>query len=190
MREITRRQALAAVLGGGVLAADGVYLGSGVYHGDGQSSAWWGDISAGPVYRLGASGYTPDGTAGAAAAYPLSAVRLLDSPFRDNQLRNLSYLRFLDPERMLHTFRLNYGRPSAARPCGGWESPDSLVRGHTVGHLLSSLAISYANTGDPGSKATGAYLVSELAKLQQAAARAGVLARLPVGVPRRALRLA
>ena len=39
--------------------------------------------------------------------------------------------RMPDPDRMLHTFRLNYGRPSAASPCGGWESPGSLVRGHT-----------------------------------------------------------
>ena len=31
-----------------------------------------GDIGAGPVYRLGPSGYTPDGTAGRTAAYPLS----------------------------------------------------------------------------------------------------------------------
>jgi uncharacterized protein len=166
VREITRRQAL-AVLGGGVLAGDAVYLGLG------QSSARGGDIGAGPVYRLAASGYTPDGTAGRTAAYPLSAVRLLDSPFLDNQLRNQSYLRFLDPDRMLHTFRLNYGRPSAASPCGGWESPGSLVRGHTVGHLLSSLAISYANTGDAGSRAMGAYLVGELAKLQRAAPLAG-----------------
>jgi uncharacterized protein len=157
-----------ALLGGGsVLAADAVWLAGG------QSSAWWGDIDAGPVYRLAATGYTPDGTAGRTAAYPLSAVRLLDSPFRDNQRRNLNYLLFLDPDRMLHTFRLNYGRPSAGRPCGGWESPDSLVRGHTVGHLLSGLAISYANTGNPTAKATGAYLVGELASLQQAAPLAG-----------------
>jgi DUF1680 family protein len=157
-----------ALLGGGAaFAADAALVGTG------HASAWWRDSGAGPVYRLGTSGYAPDGTAGAVAAYPLSAVRLLDSPFRDNQLRNLSYLLFLDPDRMLHTFRLNYGRPSAARPCGGWESPGSLVRGHTVGHLLSALAISYANTGSTAARATGAYLVGELASLQQAAPRAG-----------------
>lgn len=157
-----------AVLGGGaMLAADAALLAAG------RSSAWWRDAGAGPVYRLGASGYAPDGTAGSSAAFPLSAVRLLDSPFRDNQRRNLSYLLFLDPDRMLHTFRLNYGRPSAARPCGGWESPDSLVRGHCTGHLLSGLAISYANTGDPAAKATGQYIVGELASLQQAAPLAG-----------------
>jgi DUF1680 family protein len=157
-----------ALLGGGaVLAADAALFGGG------HSSAWWGDAGAGPVYRLGASGYAPDGAAGRTAAYPLSAVRLLDSPFLDNQRRNLSYLLFLDPDRMLHTFRVNYGRPSGARPCGGWESPDSQVRGHTVGHLLSALAISYANTGNHAAKAVGEYLVGELAGLQAAAPRAG-----------------
>jgi uncharacterized protein len=167
VREISRRQAMTLLGGGTVLAADAAFLGSGL------SSAWWGDIDAGPAYQLGGSGYAPDGSAGRTAAYPLSMVRLLDSPFRDNQRRNLRYLLFLDPDRMLHTFRLNYGRPSAARPCGGWESPGSLVRGHTVGHLLSGLAISYANTGDPAAKAAGQYLVGELASLQQAAPLAG-----------------
>ena len=157
-----------ALLGGGaLLAADAAYFGAG------HASAWWGDPGAGPAYRLGASGYAPDGTAGRTAAYPLSAVRLLDSPFLDNQRRNQSYLQFLDPDRMLHTFRRNYGLRSGARPCGGWESPDSQVRGHTVGHLLSSLAISYANTGSPTAKAVGDYLVGELAALQRAAPRAG-----------------
>jgi DUF1680 family protein len=166
VREIGRRQAVALLGSGVVLAAD-------ARRGGGHSSSWWGDVGAGPAYRLASSGYTPDGTAGRTAAYPLSAVRLLDSPFRDNQRRNLSYLLFLDPDRMLHTFRLNYGRRSGARPCGGWESPDSQVRGHTVGHLLSALAISYANTADPAAKAVGEYLVGELAGLQRAAPRAG-----------------
>jgi DUF1680 family protein len=157
-----------ALLGGGaVLAAEAACLGAG------RTSAWWGSAAAGPVYRLGSSGYAPDGTAGRTAAFPLSAVRLLDSPFLDNQRRNLSYLLYLDPDRMLHTFRLNYGRRSGARPCGGWEAPDSQVRGHTVGHLMSALAISYANTGSPAAKALGEYLVGELAGLQRAAPAAG-----------------
>ncbi|HEY7276970.1 MAG TPA: glycoside hydrolase family 127 protein [Trebonia sp.] len=166
MREIGRRQAMALLGSGVLLAAD-------ARHGGGRSSAWWGDVGAGPAYRLSGSGYTPDGTAGRTAAYPLSAVRLLDSPFLDNQRRNLSYLLYLDPDRMLHTFRLNYGQRSGARPIGGWESPDSQVRGHTVGHLMSALAISYANTADPAAKAAGAYLVGELASLQRAAPQAG-----------------
>ena len=68
------------------------------------------------------SGYAPDGTSGRAAALPLSTVQLLDSPFRQNQARNTTYLLFLDPERMLRSFRLNYGLPfdgGAARRLGG-----------------------------------------------------------------------
>ena len=75
-------------------------------------------------------------------------MHLLDSSFRDNQARNTAYLLFLDPERMLRPFRLNYGLPSSALPCGGWEQPASEVRGHTTGHLMSALALTYANTGN------------------------------------------
>jgi uncharacterized protein len=129
--------------------------------------------------RLGAaatgrtSGYVPDGTAGLAAALPLAAVRLLASPMRANQARNTSYLMFLDPDRMLHTFRRNYGLPSAARPLGGWEAPRSEVRGHCTGHLLSGLALSYASTGDPGTADKGRYLVTELGRCQARARRTG-----------------
>ena len=69
-------------------------------------------------------GYAPDGTAGRAAALPLRDVELLDSPFLANQGRNTAYLLFLDLDRMLRPFRLNYGLPSSAQPCGGWEQPD------------------------------------------------------------------
>ena len=39
---------------------------------------------------------------------------------------------------MLRSFRLNYGEPSTAEPLGGWEKPDSQIRGHMTGHLLSA----------------------------------------------------
>ena len=119
------------------------------------------------------SGYAPDGTAGHAAALPLKDVQLLDSPFRQNQARNTAYLLFLDPERMLRSFRINYGERSAAEPLGGWEKPDSQIRGHMTGHLLSGLALTYANTGDEAARTRGRYLVSQLAALQARATEAG-----------------
>ncbi len=164
MRKLTRRHAIKALGGGAVLAAGSAWLSAGS-----SRSRWAG-------FPVGGSGYAPDGAAGRTAAYPLAAVRLLDSPFRANQLRNLDYLLFLDPDRMLHTFRLNYGLASVAAPCGGWESPNYEVRGHTTGHLLSGLALSYANTGDPRARAVGEYLVGELAGLQAIAPLAGYAA--------------
>jgi uncharacterized protein len=119
------------------------------------------------------SGYVPDGTAGLRAALPLASVRLLDSPFRANQARNTSYLLFVDPDRLLHTFRLNAGLPSLAKPCGGWEAPYSLVRGHCTGHLMSGLALTFANTGNLAAADKGSYLVSVLAQCQARAGAAG-----------------
>ncbi len=118
-------------------------------------------------------GYALDGTAGRTAALPLTAVTLLDSPFRDNQSRNTAYLLFLDPERMLRSFRLNYGQPTQAEPLGGWEKPLSQIRGHMTGHLLSALALTYASTGNAAARDRGRYLVSQLAALQARAANAG-----------------
>ena len=119
------------------------------------------------------SGYVADGTAGLTAAFPLASVELLASRFRANQTRNTDYLLFLDPDRMLHTFRLNVGLPSSAKPCGGWEAPSSLIRGHCTGHLMSGLALSYANTGNPALADKGRYIVSQLARFQARAASAG-----------------
>ena len=80
---------------------------------------------------------------------------------------------FLDPDRMLHTFRHNYGLPSRAKPCGGWERPTSEVRGHCTGHLMSGLALTHASTGHPGAADKGHYLVDQLTRCQARARRAG-----------------
>jgi uncharacterized protein len=153
---VSRRQALAILGGAGALVAEGLLLIPGTAAG-----------------KQAVSGYSPDGTAGRTAAFPLKQVRLLDGPFRANQSRNTDYLLFLDAERMLRSFRINYGQPTSAQPCGGWEAPDSEIRGHTTGHLLSGLALTYANTGNEAARAKGRYLVSQLAALQARAAGAG-----------------
>ena len=69
------------------------------------------------------AGYAPDGTAGLTRAFPLSQVKLLAGAFQQNQRRNTDYLLFLDADRLLRSFRLNYGVPTSAQPCGGWEAP-------------------------------------------------------------------
>ncbi|GLZ10815.1 hypothetical protein Acsp04_10500 [Actinomadura sp. NBRC 104425] len=107
------------------------------------------------------------------SAFPLSAVTLLDGPFRDNMARTCAYLKFIDADRLLHTFRLNVGLPSSAEPCGGWEAPDVQLRGHSTGHLLSALAQAHAATGDDAYAAKARYLVAELAKCQAASPSAG-----------------
>lgn len=106
-------------------------------------------------------------------AFPLSRVTLLDGPFKANMTRTMAYLAFVDPERMLHTFRLNVGLASSAAALGGWETPTTELRGHSMGHLLTALAQAYANTGDTTYKAKGDYLVGELAKCQARASAAG-----------------
>ena len=92
-------------------------------------------------------GYAPNGTAGRVTALPLGSVQLLDGPFRLNQARNTTYLLFLDPERMLRSFRLNYGEPTTAEPLGGWEKPDSQIRGR---YLVSQLAAFQAKDASRG----------------------------------------
>jgi DUF1680 family protein len=155
-------------LGGLVTAA----AGGAVIAGDGDRPSW-----PAPEQLVGATaastGYAPNGLAGRTAAFALRDVTLLDSPFRQNQTRNTTYLLFLDPERMLRSFRVNYGVPTTAQPCGGWEDPRSQVRGHTTGHLLSALAITYANTGSAEALERGQYLVAQLAALQARAKAAG-----------------
>ena len=75
-------------------------------------------------------------------------MRLLDGPFRDAMLRDQKYLLSLDPDRLLHKFRVNVGLPSSAKPLGGWEEPSCELRGHSLGHYLSALSLMYASTGD------------------------------------------
>lgn len=108
-----------------------------------------------------------------AVPFPLEAVRLLASPFQAAMLRDQQYLLSLEDDRLLHMFRVTAGLPSTAKPLGGWEAPDIQLRGHSIGHVLSALALMYASTGDVRCKTKADAIVTELAKVQTALATKG-----------------
>src|SRR5216117_1550663 len=141
--------------------------------------------AVGQSTRLGHAAATDkvlDTVAYKAQPFALQDVRLLDGPFKQAMTLDQEYLLSLDPDRLLHNFRVNAGLPSSAQPLGGWEAPDVELRGHTVGHYLSALALMYASTGDARFKTRAELMVAELAKIQteQAAKfHAGYLSAFP-----------
>jgi DUF1680 family protein len=91
---------------------------------------------------------------------------------------NRGFLLAIDPERLLHTFRITAGLPSSAEPLGGWEAPANELRGHFTGHYLSACALMYAQTGDPAMRERGKY-VAERLKQCQSAIGSGYLSAFP-----------
>ena len=122
-----------------------------------------------PLHHLGRVGELPaDGMAPPVRPFDLSAVRLLPGPFLDAMAVNRRFVMALDPDRLLHMFRLTAGSaPLPAEPLGGWEAPDNELRGHFTGHYLSACALMSASQGDGELKARGDHMVAELAKCQK-----------------------
>jgi hypothetical protein len=113
----------------------------------------------------------------AAEPFPLGDVQLRAGPFREAAAANRRYMASLDPDRLLHTFRINAGLASKAEPLGGWEAPENELRGHFTGHYLSACA-QLAAAGDDEFKHRGNRIVAELAKCQRAN-RNGYLSAFP-----------
>jgi uncharacterized protein len=114
-----------------------------------------------------------------AVSFNLQDVRLLNSRFKDNQDRNGRWLLGMDIRRLLHSWRVNAGLPSHAKELGGWEALDCELRGHTMGHVLSGLALMYASTGEAAYKKRGDSLVDALEKCQVALNEGGYLSAFP-----------
>lgn len=101
--------------------------------------------------------------------FQLSQVSLEDSPFTENRDRTYSYLLFVDNDRMLYNFRDAAGLSTkGAQPLGGWDAPNSNLRGHSTGHYMSALAMAYASSGDDRFKQKLDEMITELGKVQDA----------------------
>jgi len=116
--------------------------------------------------------------------FSLADVRLLGGPFLEAQKRDLAYLLSLQPDRMLHNFRVNAGLEPKAPVYGGWESEEPWVaircQGHTLGHYLSATAMMYAATGDARMQQRVDAIVTELRTCQDATGT-GLVCAFPDG---------
>ncbi|MBS0580094.1 MAG: glycoside hydrolase family 127 protein [Proteobacteria bacterium] len=100
--------------------------------------------------------------------FDLQAVRLLPGPVLDALAINRAFLLDLDPDRLLHMFRVTARLSSNAQPLGGWEAPDNELRGHFTGHYLSACALMWAQTGDRAVRDRGVLVTAGLAQCQAA----------------------
>src|SRR5262249_45095905 len=88
------------------------------------------------------------------------------------QQRDAKYLLELEPDRLLHNFRVNAGLEPKAPVYGGWESvqtwADIRAHGHTLGHYLTACSLMYASTSDDAFKQRCDYVVGQLQECQNA----------------------
>ncbi len=81
-----------------------------------------------------------------AFAFPLSDVKLLQSPFTKAMQLDSAYLLSFSADRLLYRFYKNAGLPVKDSIYGGWESDG--LSGHTLGHYLSAASMMYVSTGN------------------------------------------
>jgi hypothetical protein len=158
----SRRRFLASVAMAGVLAG-------------------WGSLKAEAALALPAEGTAP---AAKLQPFDMADIALLESPFLHAQHMTEKYLLSLDPDRMLHNFKVNAGLKPKAPVYGGWESEpiwaDINCHGHTLGHYLSACALAWRSTGDKRFKQRVEYIAGELDTCQKAT-DTGLICAFPAG---------
>ncbi|WP_428965749.1 beta-L-arabinofuranosidase domain-containing protein [Micromonospora fluostatini] len=119
-------------------------------------------------------------------AYPfdLGQVRLTASRWLDNQTRTVTYLRFVNVDRLLYNFRANHRlSTNGAAANGGWDAPTFPFRTHMQGHFLTAWAQAWAVLGDTTCRDKANQMVAELARCQANNAAAGFSAGYLSGFP-------
>lgn len=133
-------------------------------------------VSANPLIISAQSRILPD--VALESYFPLKVVRLLDSPFRTLQQKGKEYLLWLNPDSLLHFYRVEAGLPSKAEAYAGWESQNvwgaGPLRGGFLGFYLSSVSMMHQATGDKELLRRLKYVLKEL-KLCQDAGKDGFL---------------
>ncbi|MDR1004912.1 MAG: glycoside hydrolase family 127 protein [Prevotellaceae bacterium] len=99
-------------------------------------------------------------------SFPLSQIRLTDSPFYHAQQMDMCYLLGLDADRLAAPYLKGAGIQPKAENYPNWENTG--LDGHIGGHYLSALAYMYASTGDARIKERLDYMLSELKRAQDA----------------------
>lgn len=97
---------------------------------------------------------------------PLDKVRLRPGPFAHAVETNRTYLLSLSADRLLHNYRTNAGLEPKGEVYGGWES--DTIAGHTLGHYMTALALTHAQTGCTECRDRLVYIVDELQTIQNA----------------------
>ncbi|QCI95944.1 glycoside hydrolase family 127 protein [Novosphingobium sp. EMRT-2] len=134
-------------------------------------------------------GATPSPAGGVPAPalrpFDLADVDLGEGPFLHAQRMTEAYLLRLQPDRLLHNFRINAGLVPKAPVYGGWESAsiwaDINCHGHTLGHYLSACALAWRSTRDRRFRQRVDYIAGELAECQRASGT-GLVCAFPKGV--------
>ena len=92
--------------------------------------------------------------------FPLQDVRLLDSPFKEAQETDKTYILALEPDRLLAPYLREAGLTPKSESYTNWENTG--LDGHIGGHYLSALSMMYASTGDKAMLDRLNYMLDEL----------------------------
>lgn len=105
--------------------------------------------------------------------YSIKDIRLAEgSGFFAQQQRVLEHFLGIDCDSCLYNFREAAGLDTkGAKQMTGWDAPQSNLKGHTTGHLLSGLALCYGATGNGQIKEKLDYMVAQLGIVQDAMAQ-------------------
>lgn len=106
---------------------------------------------------------------------PMDKVRLGDSYEQNAFGLEISYLKSLDPDRLLRGFCDIGGVESKAEKYKGWET--SSIQGHTLGHYLTAVSQAYKSTGDKELKVISEHITDVLSLCQNA--ENGYLSAIP-----------